>query len=185
MIVDLTNTPLVFIDCETTGLDPRNCRMIEVAAIRCINGEEVARFTSFIKIDREIPPFITKLTGITAEDLKDAPEFRDIVDQLDEILKDGLFVAHNAVFDYGFFKSEYIRAGRSFAAQRLCTKDLAKALYPRLPNHKLQTLIDHMQFEAQERHRAYDDAAVLIQFLRKCQDEFDEQRLRSACKVVA
>lgn len=182
--LDITLMPLVFIDVETTGFSPSKCRMIEVAAIRVENGEAVDKLVSFLKIDCALPPFITELTGITDDDLKDAPLFADVAPKLTKIMDGAILVAHNAKFDYSFIKAEFERIQLPFTAITLCTCEMARTLYPAMPNHKLGTLIEQFKFEAVERHRAEDDASVLIQFVTKCKDEFGLDRVRSVAQGV-
>lgn len=171
-MIDITTTPLVYVDVETTGFDPKKCRMIEVAAIRREHGKETGRVVSLLELNEELPEIITKITSITQTDLLDQPQFVSIAPELLEILDGAVFVAHNAKFDYSFFKAEFARLDEPFNMPALCTVELARHYYPDMPNHKLQTLIEHFGFGFEERHRAYDDAAVLIQFMHKLAQEF-------------
>lgn len=180
MDFDIATMPLVFIDVETTGFSPTKCRITEIAALRVENGEIVRKVVSLFSIDEPVPEIITKLTGIDDAMLEGQPPFDTVCDQLIEILDGAIMVAHNAKFDYSFIKAEFERAGKPFVAITLCTCELVKVLYPTLPNHKLQTLIETWSFEYTDRHRAEDDAAVLIQLLKKIGGEFDHDRLRLA-----
>jgi DNA polymerase-3 subunit epsilon len=140
-------------------------RVIEVAAIRVENGKIVKKFSSLVDPETELPQFITRLTGIKSADLQGAPTFSQVADDLSEVMEGAVFVAHNVRFDYSFLKQEYKRVGQSFLPKQLCTVKLSRTLFPDQRGHKLQDLITRYQFNFAARHRAYDDAHVLWQFI--------------------
>jgi DNA polymerase-3 subunit epsilon len=166
------DTPLVFVDIETNGLDHIRGRVIEVAAIRIENGRIIRTFNQLIDPEAELPQFITSLTGIRPEDLRGAMPFRQIATELYDILDGAIFVAHNVRFDYSFLKQEFKRVGKTFLPRQLCTVKLSKALYPEQKSHKLASLIERHGFSFENRHRAYDDAHVLWQFLQHVESSF-------------
>lgn len=176
----LLNQPLVFVDIETNGLNHVRGRVIEVAAIRVENGKVVKKFSSLIDPETELPYFITNLTGITTNDVKGAPTFLQVADELHDVIDGAVFVAHNVRFDYSFLKQEYKRLGRSFLPKQLCTVKLSRALYPHEKSHKLQSLIERHGFTYSARHRAYDDAAILWQFVQYIQKHFPPEQVASA-----
>lgn len=178
--MSILGEPLVFVDIETNGLNHIRGRVVEVAAIRVEGGQIVREFNKLIDPGMPLPQFITGLTGITQEDLRDAPIFMAIADELLEVLDGAIFVAHNVRFDYSFLKQEFKRIGKSFAPRQLCTVRLSRALYPEQRSHKLQSLIDRYGFAAAHRHRAYDDAHVLWQFLQHAQSTFAAEVLEQA-----
>ncbi len=174
------STPLVFVDIETNGINHIRGRVIEVAAIRVENGKVTDTFRSLVDPETELPYFITKLTGITTNDLKGAPTFDQIADDLQAILKDAIFVAHNVRFDYSFLKQEFGRVGLNFLPKQLCTVKLSRTLYPHVKGHKLADIIARHNFSFAARHRAYDDAAVLWQFLQYIEKNFTPEQIEMA-----
>jgi DNA polymerase-3 subunit epsilon len=178
--MSVLDSPLVFVDIETNGLDHVRGRVIEVAAVRVEQGKAVREFSSLIDPETELPWFITNLTGITTSDVKRAPTFLQIADELMEILDGAVFVAHNVRFDYSFLKQEFKRLNRKFLPKQLCTVKLSKALYPHEKSHKLEHLIARHGFTFTHRHRAYDDAAVLWQFVRHARATFGDEIVEAA-----
>lgn len=172
--------PLVFVDIETNGLDAKNGHIIEVAVIRVEHGEVVREFKSLIDPGVPIPYFISQLTGISDDDVRTAPSFSEVAEELEAIMNGAIFVAHNVNFDYSFLKYELQRSGIMFDPQKLCTVKLSKALYPEYRTHKLADLIQRHNFSFAARHRAYDDAFVLWQFLRHVQETFSITELNAA-----
>jgi DNA polymerase III subunit epsilon len=157
--------PLVFVDIETNGLSYTNGRIIELAAIRVENGVIVGSINYLLNPGGRIPRFITNLTGITNNDILDAPSFDDIANELLEIMDGAVFVAHNVRFDYSFIKNELSRLGKKINPKLMCTVKLSRSMYPEAPNHRLQNLIDRCGLQVKNRHRAYDDADALRQFV--------------------
>jgi DNA polymerase-3 subunit epsilon len=172
--------PLVFVDVETTGMSYNRGRVIEVAAIRVENNQDVDSLSSLVDPGMNLPPFIPGLTGITGSDLAGAPSFYDIAPELHSIMENAVFVAHNVRFDYGFLKHEFRRAGREFNPKQLCTVRLSRALYPAVRGHKLQDLIDRCAIEVSSRHRAYDDALAMWRFIQHSQAHFPAPQIDKA-----
>lgn len=174
--------PLVFVDIETNGLSHTRGKVIEVAAIRVEDGIVSGSINSILDPLTEIPPFISQLTGITHQDIKGAPTFSDIADELYRLIDGAVFVAHNARFDYSFLKQEFKRIGQQFNPKLLCTVKLSQALYPEHRSHKLEKLIERLGLNPARRHRAYDDALVLWQFLQHAEKTFDSKIIDTAVK---
>ena len=172
--------PLCFIDIETNGLNHVRGRVIEVAAIRVEGGKVVQTLSTLVDPETELPYYITNLTGITTNDLKGAPTFEQVADELAEILNGAVFVAHNVRFDYSFLKQEFARLGAPFLPKQLCTVKLSRALYPHERSHKLQSLIQRHGFTYSKRHRAYDDAAILWQFVQHVRKHFPSEQIEAA-----
>lgn len=172
--------PLAFVDIETTGISYQRHRVIEVAAIRVENNRVVDSFTSLVDPQMPLSPFITNLTGITESDLAGAPAFYDIADKFYDILHEAVFVAHNVRFDYGFLKAEFRETGRHFNPKQMCTVKLSRALYPGQRGHKLQNLIERCGLEVGSRHRAYDDAQAMWQFIQHVRSSFPAPVLQAA-----
>lgn len=170
----------MFVDIETNGLNHIRGRVIEIAAIRVEQGEIVREFRQLIDPEVLLPEFITDLTGITQTDLAGAPVFMAIADELQEVLADAVFVAHNVRFDYSFLEQEFKRIGREFLPRQLCTLRLSRALFPEQRSHKLQNLIERHNLQVAERHRAYADAHALWQFVQIVRRDIDESILEQA-----
>jgi DNA polymerase-3 subunit epsilon len=172
--------PIVLVDIETNGLNHIRGRILEVAAIRIEHGEITASLNQLVDPETDIPAFITNLTGITNHDVSDAPTFGQIAEDLHDILDGAIFVAHNVRFDYSFLKQEFKRVGRDFSPRQLCTVRLSRALYPEHRTHKLADIIARHQIRVAARHRAYDDAAVLWEFLQIVRRDFAADVLHAA-----
>jgi DNA polymerase-3 subunit epsilon len=171
---------MALIDCETTGGKPSQHRVIEIGLILVDDGVITDRWQTFLDPERELPPFITKLTGITPPMLVNQPRFADIAETLLEKLKDRIFVAHNARFDYGFIKTEFERIGIQFNAKTLCSVKFSRALYPQFKRHGIDHIVKRFEFPIENRHRALEDAEIIWRLFAKSSELYSDEELDSA-----
>jgi DNA polymerase-3 subunit epsilon len=160
----LQGRPLVFLDVETTGLGPWNSRILEIGALRLEGGKVIATYNQVLDPQEPVPPFITRLTGITGDETAGQPRFVEVMPRLQELFQDAVFVAHNVDFDYSFFRAEFARLGQRFAMDKLCTVRLSRTLFPGERSHRLDEVIRRGGYRVANRHRAFDDASVLHRF---------------------
>ena len=114
-----------------------------------------------------IPPFITRLTGIDNEMVKDAPTFYDVQDAVRAVTRDAWFVAHNAKFDYGFIKREFGALDEYFQRDLLCTVQLSRKIFPGLKSYSLGNLCESLEIMIENRHRAHGDAEATVRLFEK------------------
>jgi DNA polymerase III subunit epsilon len=168
---------LVFLDIETTGTSTDDDRITEIGALVYENGRLIKTFSELVNPGREIPLFITKITGITNSMVINKRSFEEISDELHALLHDAIFVAHNVGFDYGFIKSEFKRVGIDYSADHFCTVQLSRHLYPEFQRHNLDEVISRMGLTCESRHRAFDDAQVLLKFYEHAHSIFPQEYL--------
>jgi DNA polymerase III subunit epsilon len=136
---------LVFFDLETTGLDPKKGhRVIEIAAITMEEGRVMQEYQSLVKTDSVITAHVSKIHGITNDMLRDQPVPSEVYPVLKEIIKDKILVAHNTKFDMAFLRHEFARLGMGINNRTICTLEMSRRRYPRLPNYKLGTVYRHL-----------------------------------------
>ncbi len=154
------------IDIETTGGDPKKDRITEIAAYRYDEERVVDSFESLINPEIPIPPFITRITGIDNEMVRNAPKFYEIAKKLVEITQDAVFVAHNVRFDYSFIQKEFRNLGYTYTRRKLCTVQLSRKLVRGVASHGLGKLCEHFGIENERRHRATGDARATLELFR-------------------
>ncbi len=146
------------VDIETTGGYAENHRVTEVAIYHYDGIQVTDQFHTLINPGRKIPHFITGLTGITSQMVEDAPTFEDVAEEIFDWLKDRVFVAHNAHFDYSFLKKEFEEVGVNWNAKKLCTVRLSRKIIPGLNSYSLGRLAESLGIKIPNRHRAGGDA---------------------------
>lgn len=155
------------VDVETTGGIGGPTRLTDIAVFRHDGHRVVDSFHSLLNPHCPIPPFISRLTGITDEMVKDAPDFADIASDILRITEEAVFVAHNAPFDYGFVKKELGWLGYSFERRKICTVNMSRRIFPGLPSYSLGKLCHSLEIPVAHRHRAHGDAAATVQLFEK------------------
>lgn len=154
------------VDVETTGLGPANNNIIEIGLVKIKNFKVIDRYNSFINPGRSIPPFITQFTGISNDDVYDAPFFEDLVKPLQDFLEDSVLVGHNLQFDLSFLRKEFRVCGiENYQPLQLCTLRLARRMFPNLKSRSLGNLANHLHLKNEAAHRAYADAEVTAKIL--------------------
>lgn len=169
---DLSSITFVVLDLETSGASPQTGSAItEIGAVKVCGGQVLGTFKTFVNPGTTLPPFITELTGITDEMLRDAPTIESVLPLLLEFLgseKSTVFVAHNAPFDLSFLKASAALYGYIWpnfrvidtvkAARFVLTKD-------DVANYQLGTLAAYFRTEIAPNHRALDDALATVEVL--------------------
>lgn len=155
-------------DLETTGTLPGVDRIVEVGAVRFIDGEVESVFSTLVDPLRSIPAGASAVNGITDDMVVGKPKIEELLGPLSDFCGTDTLIAHNAVFDYGFLLAEYTRHEvRTPRGVVLDSYPMAKKVFPGLANYKLGTLVQHLNIDAKGFHRAEADATYCAQLLLK------------------
>lgn len=163
------NTIAVF-DIETTGLRNNVITgkfdyIIEVGVVKIEKGNITNTFSSFVFCPDKLSDNIKDLTGITNDDLKNAPAVDEVLKNFYDFCKDCILVAHNLPFDYRFISYYGEKYGIHFKNKKLDTIVLAKEkLRGKVENYKLSTLANYFDINFTH-HRAYYDAETTAKIL--------------------
>lgn len=161
----------VVFDTETSGLDPTKDALLEIGAIKYINNVEADRFQTYLKTSKEIPPNVSKINGITAETLKDAPPPRVALKNFLAFIGDLPLVAYNADFDMRFLQINYQkRLNTRVENEVIDALPLAREYLYELPNKKLETIKRHFGINVGS-HNAIDDCIVTNHLYQFCHAE--------------
>ncbi len=157
----------VVVDTETTGgRSWLGDRITEIAAVVVRDGQIAEVYETLVNPLRPIPPFITQLTNITWDMVKDAPTFDRVAPDVMRVLEGNVFVAHNANFDWRFLTTELSRStGRQLRGRKLCTVKIARKVLPQLPRRSLDYVARYYGIEIRNRHRAGGDALATAKCL--------------------
>jgi len=149
----------LFIDLETTGLNPGTDQIIEIAAVSRSTSGETEEFTSLVNPGCFVDPFVQRLTGINNEMVSKAPKLADIKPEIEEMLAGTILVAHNASFDVSFLEAGLsLHIGRKYVID---TIELAKILFPQLSSYSLKNLVRQFNLPVEPCHRAMADTKAL------------------------
>jgi len=153
------------VDIETTGGSSRLEKVTEIAIYQHDGRKITGEFITLINPERNIPYFITNLTGITNEMVEDAPKFYEVAKKIIEFTEGRIFVAHNAKFDYSFIREEFKALGYNYKRNLLDTVALGRKLLPGHRSYSLGNLCRDLNIEINGRHRAAGDALATVRLL--------------------
>jgi len=152
----------VIIDIETTGGSARLEKITEIAIYQHDGTSITGEYTTLVNPERNIPYFITNLTGISNEMVEDAPRFYEIARKIVELTEGRTFVAHNARFDYSFIREEFKSLGFNYKRSLLDTVALSRKLLPGHKSYSLGNICKDLHISINGRHRASGDALATV-----------------------
>lgn len=156
------------IDFESTSTIVEHARIIEISALLFRDGEVIEEYHTFVNPGIKLPKQIRELTGITEEDVKDAPRGIQAVKGLLSFIKNAdVIVAHNAFYDYNLLQ-DFCRRFKlnCWEGQLLCTKRLAKEMQVEVSDYKLESLCALFNIENKQAHRANSDTRATFKLLK-------------------
>ena len=157
--------PIVVLDFESTGLNTAKARIIEVGAVKLVDGTVTDTFQELVDPEEALSPKITEITGITDANLQGQPKAAEVLPRLLEFIGDAPIAAHNASFDASLLHSELRRLNLRYSGPVLDTLTYARKLYPKLKSFRLGALCKHLGVSLKNAHRAVHDAAATAQCL--------------------
>jgi DNA polymerase-3 subunit epsilon len=174
----------VLLDLETTGGNPLDCRITEIAAVRVENGLEVTRWSTLVNPGTRIPSLIQGLTGISDAMVANAPPFDEVGATLLKLLDGAVLVAHNVRFDHGFLLQEYARMDVALRVKTLCTVRLSRKLYPQHKGHGLDAIMQRHGLTTLSRHRAMGDVDLMQGFLKIATQELGADAVSQQAQIL-
>lgn len=166
------NNKIVVFDIETTGCNPVNDSIIEIGAVKIVDGVIVQQWNELIDPQVDIPENITALTGITTDMVKGKPTIDVVLKDFIEFCEDFYIMGHNILFDYSFIKAKAIVQGYPFEKYAIDTLKIARKLLTALPSRKLGALCEYYNVDLTNAHRAKHDAIATYEVYTHMKDEF-------------
>ena len=162
----IMNNKFVVFDLETTGLDPEECEIIELGAVKIENGEITERFWSFAKPKEPVPEEATAINNITNEMVANAPRPEDVVYDFYEWSRGCIISGYNIVgFDMKFLRKVAEKIGVRFDNEVIDTFIVARTSGLKAGNFRLGTVVKALGLRLEDAHRAYNDAYATAQVL--------------------
>jgi DNA polymerase-3 subunit epsilon/CBS domain-containing protein len=176
----------VVIDTETTGLDPRKARVLEVAGVKLAAGrmQPHAGFQRLVQPGEPIPQAATVVHGIDAAKVADAPVFTAVWPEFAGFIGSSLVIGHTVGFDLAIIKRECERAGLTWTRPRtLDTRLLAEIVAPDLADYSLESIAEWLEVEVAERHTAMGDATTAARILLALLPKLRDQGIRTLAEA--
>ena len=155
-------------DIETTGRYASANAITEIAIVLHDGEKVVDSFQSLVNPGTTIVPFVSRLTGITNDMVKDAPKFFEIAKKVWEMTEGAVFVAHSVNFDYSLIRQEFKELGADFKRRKLCTVRLSRSVFPGHTSYSLGNICSRLNIDIEHRHRAMGDVLATVKLFEKC-----------------
>ena len=174
------------IDIETTGFNPENNSIIEIAAIKYQGNVIVDKFWQLVKPDVGLlPSHITKLTGITNAMVIDQPTIEKVLPDFLKFIKGTVIVGHNVSFDLSFLNYNLKRTtGNIIKNPHICTDGLARRIMPDIDSKSLSNLAYHFNIPFPRQHRAMSDAEVTLKVFLKMVGFLEDYNVNRVIDII-
>lgn len=164
----------VAFDIETTGLDPKYEKIIEIGAVRVRGGKAEDTFSTFVDPAKSLSPRIIELTGIHDEDVSGAPYIEEVLDELIAFAGEDVLLGHNLLFDYSFVKKAAVNQKKTFDKTGIDTLSIARKFLKELESRNLGFLCGHYHISL-DAHRALNDAIAAHELYQILAREYGEK----------
>lgn len=157
------------IDTETTTPSSKTGRVIEIGAVQFTKDGVISTWHHLFNPHTLIPPFVTELTHITDDMVKDCPFTEQFIGEFKNYIGNTILIAHNAQCDLNFINMECGQANLTPTTNKaICTLQYSRWAYPKTESHKLSYLADYLKIDKGNSHRALDDAITCMELFKKC-----------------
>ena len=158
-------------DLETTGFSSQRDKIIEIGLVRLEKGRITDTMQTLVNPGKPLSLKIKRITGITDEDLADAPPPEEVLPLVWDFIGDLPVAGHNVSFDLGFLNAA---RDEPLPNNSYDTLELARLLFPLEPNYRLESLCRSLNIELSRAHRALDDAKATALLLRELLSELNK-----------
>ncbi|MEW5820882.1 MAG: 3'-5' exonuclease [Cyanobacteriota bacterium] len=166
----------IVVDVETTGLDFRREKIIELAAVKLVNNKITESYESLVNPMQHIRSSSINIHGITEEMILEAPTIEEVLPLLLDFIEDKPIIGHNVIFDYSFINHASLSLyGKELNNARIDTLLMFKEAFPNEPSHSLTSLLNRFGAKVDNAHRAMADAYALAEVYGKLRAVYEER----------
>lgn len=157
-VEDFIVNSYVALDLETTGLDAKKDRIIEIGAVKVIDGQIKEEFSSLINPRKLLEPRIVGITNITDEMLLEAPGMEEKIEEILDFCSGFPVLGHHIIFDYSFLKRFAVNSGLEFEKKGIDTLSICRGCMPAETKKNLTDASRYFGVVQETAHRALSDA---------------------------
>lgn len=161
----------ISIDLETTGLNPKKDKIIEIGAVKVVAGKTADTFSTFVNPGRKLEERIVELTGIQDAQLLEAPCIEEVFPRLTGFLEDLPLVGHRILFDFSFLKKAAVNQNDTFEKNAIDTLKIARKYLVQLEHRNLDFLCEYYGIP-HHAHRALADAEATSDLYRRLAEAY-------------
>lgn len=164
----------IVVDLETTGLNPKKDKIIEIGAIKVEGGKETGAFQTLVNPGRPLNAKVQSLTHLTDKEVEGAPFIEEVLPEYLNFAGDYPLVGHSILFDFSFLKRAAVNGGYSYEREGVDTLAIARAYLPELESKSLSCLCEYFKITHQA-HRALGDAKATLLLFQILKDRFRKE----------
>lgn len=164
----------VVFDIETTGLNPKYEKIIEIGAAKVRDAKVTDTFSTFVNPGKGLPERIRELTGICDTDVINAPYIEEVLDRFIDFAGDDILLGHNLIFDYSFVKKAAVNQKKAFERNGIDTLRIARRFLNDLESRNLGFLCEYYHIHLQA-HRALNDALATHELYQRLAADFADR----------
>lgn len=163
--VEKADNDFVIIDIETTGLSVENDEILEIGAIRIVNGKTVEEYERLIAVKTEIAQNISELTGITQEQVKEnGKPINEVLPSFMDFVKGSEVAGYNVNFDHDFLLAECSRQGIDITKIKFTdVMTIVKSKLKGMRSYNLESVAKRLGITTKQQHRSLSDCYLLYQ----------------------
>ncbi len=165
-----TSNRYAVVDLEATGTGA-DAKIIQIGIVLVENGEIIDSYATDINPYELLDDHIKNLTGITDQQLEQAPDFGQVASTIYDMIGDAIFVAHNVKFDANLLAEALFFEGYELLTPRVDTVELAQLFFPTFDKYSLGNLAEHLDLGLDQAHTAISDALATARLLIKIQEK--------------
>lgn len=171
----------VAVDLETTGLEPKKDKIIEIGALRVVDGKVEGIYETFVNPYRKLSEQVKSLTGIQDGELEPAPGIEEVLEEFLAFAGDLPLLGHHVIFDYSFLKRAAVNQGCSFERMGIDTLKLARRFMPEEEKKNLGNACAYFGIRQENRHRALEDAMAAHRLYQEMSKRQGREALEAFC----
>ena len=166
----------VCLDLETTGLNPKKDRIIEVGLVKVRGGKIVDTFSTLLDPRQSLEKKVEEITGIKEEELQGKPLLKEVLPIILEFMGEDVLLGHSILFDYSFLKRACTNEKIPFERKAIDTLKIARKVVTECESKSLENLCKYYKIEYKA-HRALSDACATVNLYGILCEEFFEEEL--------
>lgn len=171
----------IAVDLETTGLNPKVDKIIEIGAVRVIDGNITARYETFVNPYRKLEERVIALTGIRDDQIESAPGINTVIGEFLEFSKDLPILGHHVIFDFSFLKRAAVNEGKEFERQGIDTLKLARRFMPPEEKKNLKAACEYFGIRQEKNHRALWDSIAAHNLYQEIKKQYGSLKPDAFC----
>jgi len=158
------STDYCVLDLETTGLSWQDDEIIEIGIVKVRNNQIVDKYSQLIHPQCQISSFITQLTGITNDMVKEMPKLQDVQNEVLDFIGNDIIIGHNTSFDLNFLANAF---QKDIYNEYMDTLQFSRKIYPHLRHHRLTDMV-HLLNLSNNEHRSLADCIATYELYEHC-----------------